>query len=100
MDRGNKNGKGNRLVILLVAVGAITLLAIVPPCRKNDVILNPQTMKVEEINPWRGYVPFFELPRPAGTRGGNFSVAWDVLAVHVAVIIGLAVLADRFQSPT
>ena len=72
MDRDTKSGTGNRLVIVIVAAGVVGLLVIFPPCRKNDEILNPATNKVEEISPWRGYVPFFELPRPEGTRGGNF----------------------------
>jgi hypothetical protein len=97
MDKAN-HGKGNRLVIVIVTCAAVGLLAIFPPCRKNDVMLNPVTNKVEEISPWRGYVPIFELPRPEWTRGGNFFIAWDVFAAHVAIIVAIAIVADRFQA--
>jgi len=85
----------NRNQILLVAGGVLALLAVFPPCRKADVVLNPRTNRVEEINPWRGYVPLFELPRPEGTRGGNFAVAWDVFAAHLGVVLGATLMAER-----
>ena len=98
MDGNTKSGNGNRLVIVVVAVSTIGLLAIFPPCRKNDVILNSATNRVEEISPWRGYVPIFQLPRPEGARGGNFFVAREVLAIHIAAIVAGAVLIDWLQT--
>jgi hypothetical protein len=84
--------RNQRTAILL---GAITLsvVTICPPCRKKDVVLDPVTQRVEEISPWRGYIPLSELPDPVWSRGGPFFVAWELVALHFSMIIFLTAFA-------
>jgi hypothetical protein len=83
--------RSQRLAILLGAI-MLSVIAICPPCRKNDVVLDPVTLRVGKISPWSGYLPLFALPHPPGSRGGSFFVAWELVAIHFSMIIFLTAL--------
>jgi hypothetical protein len=87
-------GRSQRLAVVLGAI-ALSVVTICPPCRKRDVVLDPVSGRIEEISPWRGYVPMVELPRPGGTRGGSLYVAPELAALHYGVIISLTAMAVR-----
>ncbi len=79
----------------MIASLALSVLTIFPPCRKKDVVINLETQRIEAISPWIGYVPILWLPHPPGSKGGPVVVAWDLVALHLSVIMLFTAIALR-----
>jgi hypothetical protein len=89
---GGGSGRSQRPAIMLAAI-ALSVVTIFPPCRKNDVVFNPETQRVEAISPWIGYVPIVWLPHPQGSKGGPIVVAWELAALHFSAILLLTAIS-------